>query len=142
MTTHADCPALVGRNNSWQLAEYAGHATLHGLYDDLQTYVAEQLSAADSGLILDDTGFARREPPPPECSASTPATAGAARAFPAAPLACGARHLCIRAGLWRASAGVPASAPVIAVAAPETPLDEPAFIISQGRGVTRLPKAR
>lgn len=61
----------VGRKNSWQLAEYAGHATPHGLQhllchsrwdtgglrDDLQAYVAEQLGTPDGVLILDDTGF-------------------------------------------------------------------------------------
>lgn len=64
----------VGRKNSWQLAEYAGHATPHGLQhvlshsrwdadglrDDLQAYVAEQLGYADSVLILDDTGFVKK----------------------------------------------------------------------------------
>jgi SRSO17 transposase len=64
----------VGRKNSWQLAEYAGHATPHGLQhllshsrwdadglrDDLQAYVAEQLGTADGVLILDDTGFVKK----------------------------------------------------------------------------------
>ncbi|MFJ5680628.1 transposase [Streptomyces sp. NPDC093097] len=60
----------VGRNNSWQLAEYAGHATPHSLQhllsrsrwdaDGLQTHVADQLGHADSVLILDDTGFVKK----------------------------------------------------------------------------------
>jgi len=61
----------VGRKNSWQLAEYAGHPALHGLQhllswsrwdadavrDDLQAYVAEQLGHPDGALIIVDTGF-------------------------------------------------------------------------------------
>ena len=64
----------VGRKNSWQLAEYAGHATPHGLQhllshsrwdadglrDDLQAYAAEQLGHTDGVLILDDTGFVKK----------------------------------------------------------------------------------
>ncbi|GAB2473909.1 IS701 family transposase [Streptomyces incanus] len=64
----------VGRKNSWQLAEYAGHTTPHGLQhllshsrwdadglrDDLQAYVAEQLGTPDGVLILDDTGFVKK----------------------------------------------------------------------------------
>ncbi|MEU6657172.1 transposase [Streptomyces sp. NPDC046900] len=52
----------VGRKNSWQLAEYAGHATPDGLQhllsksrwdaDDLQAYVTEQLDEADGVLIV------------------------------------------------------------------------------------------
>jgi SRSO17 transposase len=51
----------VGRKSSWQPAEYAGHATPHGLQhllshsrwdtdglrDDLQAYVADQLGMPD-----------------------------------------------------------------------------------------------
>ncbi|MFF8036241.1 IS701 family transposase [Streptomyces sp. NPDC016626] len=57
-----------------QLAEYAGHATPHGLQhllshsrwdadalrDDLQAYVAEQLGHQQGVLILDDTGFVKK----------------------------------------------------------------------------------
>ncbi|MFE5406787.1 IS701 family transposase [Streptomyces sp. NPDC056580] len=64
----------VGRKNSWQLAEYAGHATPHGLQhllshsrwdadglrDDLQAYIAEQLGTQNGVLILDDTGFVKK----------------------------------------------------------------------------------
>ncbi|WP_260328719.1 transposase [Streptomyces sp. Ag109_O5-1] len=64
----------VGRKNSWQLAEYAGHATPHGLQhllchsrwdtdglrDDLQAYVAEQLGTPEGVLVLDDTGFVKK----------------------------------------------------------------------------------
>ncbi|MFF3141527.1 transposase [Streptomyces sp. NPDC057927] len=64
----------VGRKNSGQLAEYAGHATPHGLQhllshsrwdaegmcDHLQAYVAEQLGCADGVWILDDTDFVRK----------------------------------------------------------------------------------
>ncbi|WP_455712795.1 IS701 family transposase [Streptomyces canus] len=64
----------VGRKNSWQLAEYAGHCTpdrlqrlLNGarwdadeLRDDLQHYVAERLGEPDGILILDDTGFLKK----------------------------------------------------------------------------------
>ncbi|MET9686832.1 transposase [Streptomyces coeruleorubidus] len=64
----------VARKNSWQLAEYAGHATPDGLQhllagacwqadelrDDVQDYVAEQLGAPDGVLIVDDTGFLKK----------------------------------------------------------------------------------
>ncbi|WP_247697557.1 transposase, partial [Streptomyces sp. b94] len=64
----------VGRKNSWQLAEHAGHATPHGLQnllnrarwnpddvrDDLQEYVAERLGGPDGVLIVDDTGFLKK----------------------------------------------------------------------------------
>lgn len=64
----------VGRKNSWQLAEHAGHATPHGLQhmlsrarwnpddirDDLQNLVAEGLGGPDGVLIVDDTGFLRK----------------------------------------------------------------------------------
>lgn len=64
----------VGRKNSRQLAEYAGHATPYGLQhllshsrwdaeglrDDLRAYVAEQLGCADGVLMLDDTGFVKK----------------------------------------------------------------------------------
>ncbi|GAA1017598.1 hypothetical protein GCM10009564_55380 [Streptomyces thermogriseus] len=64
----------VGRKNSWQLAEYAGHATPDGLQhllsrsrwdadevrDDLQAYVAEQLGEKNGVLIVDDTGFVKK----------------------------------------------------------------------------------
>ncbi|WP_217562623.1 IS701 family transposase [Streptomyces sp. GbtcB6] len=64
----------VGRKNSWQLAEYAGHTgpyglqhllswsrwDVDGLRDDLQEYVAEQLGAPDGVLIVDDTGFIKK----------------------------------------------------------------------------------
>jgi len=64
----------VGRKNSWQLAEFAGHAAPHALQhllswacwdadqvrDDLQTYVAEQLGTTDGVLIIDDTGFVKK----------------------------------------------------------------------------------
>jgi SRSO17 transposase len=64
----------VGRKNSWQLAEYAGHATPHGLQhllshsrwdadglrEDLQAYVGEQLGQSNGVLILDDTGFVKK----------------------------------------------------------------------------------
>jgi SRSO17 transposase len=61
----------VGRKNSWQLAEFAGHPAPHRLQhllagarwqaddvrDVLQNYIAEQLGTADGVLIIDDTGF-------------------------------------------------------------------------------------
>jgi SRSO17 transposase len=64
----------VGRKNSWQLAEHAGHPTPYGLQrllswcqwdpdeirDDLQTYVAERLGRPDGVLIVDDTGFIKK----------------------------------------------------------------------------------
>ncbi|MFD5271557.1 IS701 family transposase [Streptomyces sp. NPDC058335] len=64
----------VGRKNSWQLAEHAGHATPDGLQrllsrcrwdpdeirDDLQAYVAERLGADGGVLIIDDTGFVKK----------------------------------------------------------------------------------
>jgi hypothetical protein len=64
----------VGRKNSWQLAEHAGHATPYGLQrllswcqrdpdeirDDLRDYVAERLGQQDGVLIVDDTGFIKK----------------------------------------------------------------------------------
>ncbi|GAA2593052.1 IS701 family transposase [Streptomyces axinellae] len=64
----------VGRKNSWQLAEFAGHSTPDGLQhplaksrweadeirDDLQGYVAEHLGADDGILIIDGTGFVKK----------------------------------------------------------------------------------
>ncbi|MFI6661475.1 IS701 family transposase [Streptomyces sp. NPDC050523] len=64
----------VGRKNSWQLAEYAGHSGPYGLQhllswsrwdadglrDDLQDYVAERLGMPDGVLIVDDTGFIKK----------------------------------------------------------------------------------
>ncbi|MEU1436479.1 IS701 family transposase [Streptomyces sp. NPDC005786] len=64
----------MGRKNSWQLAEFAGHSTPDGLQhllaksrweadeirDDLQGYVAEHLGADDGILIIDDTGFVKK----------------------------------------------------------------------------------
>ncbi|WP_443034431.1 IS701 family transposase [Streptomyces sp. BE303] len=64
----------VGRKNSWQLAEYAGHQAPHGLQhllagsrwdadevrDDLQAYAAEQLGSPDGVFIIDDTGFVKK----------------------------------------------------------------------------------
>jgi SRSO17 transposase len=57
----------VGRRNSWQLAEYAGNATPHGLQhllshsrwdadglrDDLQAYIAGQLGTPNGVLIFE-----------------------------------------------------------------------------------------
>lgn len=64
----------VGRKNSWQIAEQAGHDTPYGLQrllswcqwdpdevrDDLQDYVAERLGQPDGVLIVDDTGFLKK----------------------------------------------------------------------------------
>ncbi|RKE22140.1 SRSO17 transposase [Streptomyces sp. TLI_171] len=64
----------VGRKNSWQLAEFAGHPAPHRLQhllaracwsadevrDDLQAYIGEQLGATDGVLIIDDTGFVKK----------------------------------------------------------------------------------
>lgn len=64
----------VGRKNSWQVAEYAGHGTPDGLQrllnssawdpdlvrDDLRAYVAERLGERGGVLILDDTGFIKK----------------------------------------------------------------------------------
>ncbi|MFF7987356.1 IS701 family transposase [Streptomyces sp. NPDC007901] len=64
----------VGRKNSWQLAEHAGHRTPAGLQhllsracwnpdevrDDLQEYVAERLGDTAGVLIIDDTGFIKK----------------------------------------------------------------------------------
>jgi SRSO17 transposase len=64
----------VGRKNSWQIAEYAGHGTPHGLQrllsscqwdpdqirDDLQDYVAARLGQPGGVLIVDDTGFLKK----------------------------------------------------------------------------------
>src|SRR5687768_402695 len=62
------------RKNSWQLAEVAGNATPYGiqhllgranwdaeaLRDDLREYVIEHLADAQSGLIVDETGFIKK----------------------------------------------------------------------------------
>ncbi|MEY9849722.1 SRSO17 transposase [Streptacidiphilus sp. BW17] len=64
----------VGRKNSWQLAEFAGHPAPHRLQhllaracwnadevrDDLQTYLAEQLGTPEGVLIIDDTSFVKK----------------------------------------------------------------------------------
>ncbi|OIJ85743.1 transposase [Streptomyces sp. MUSC 14] len=64
----------VGRKNSWQLAEHAGHHTPAGLQhllsracwnpdevrDDLQEYVAEKVGDTAGVLIIDDTGFIKK----------------------------------------------------------------------------------
>lgn len=66
----------VGRKNSWQLAEFAGHPTPDGLQhlfaksrweadgirDDLQGYVADHLGTDDGILIVDDIGFVKKGP--------------------------------------------------------------------------------
>ncbi len=65
----------VGRKNSWQLAEYAGHGAPHGFQnllnrarwdadavrDDVQAYVAERLGEPDGVLVIDETGFLLRD---------------------------------------------------------------------------------
>ncbi|MET8676381.1 IS701 family transposase [Streptomyces sp. NPDC004647] len=64
----------VGRKNSWQLAEHAGHGTPHGFQnllnrarwdadevrDDVQAYVAERLGEEDGVLVIDETGFLKK----------------------------------------------------------------------------------
>ncbi|MCX5355841.1 transposase [Streptomyces mirabilis] len=64
----------MGRKDSWQLAEHAGHPTPAGLQhllgracwspdevrDDLQEYVADRLGDPTGVLIIDDTGCAPR----------------------------------------------------------------------------------
>jgi SRSO17 transposase len=64
----------VGRKNSWQLAEHAGHSGPHGLQnllnrarwdadevrDDVQAYVAERLGEEDGVLVIDETGFLKK----------------------------------------------------------------------------------
>jgi len=74
----------VGRKNSWQLAEFAGHPTPDGLQhllgksrweadlirDDLQGYVAEHLGTDEGILIIDDPDSSKTAPPPPGCNGS------------------------------------------------------------------------
>ncbi|MBA4867397.1 IS701 family transposase, partial [Streptomyces sp. PSKA54] len=64
----------VGRKNSWQLAEYAGHSAPHGFQnllnrarwdadavrDDVQAYVADRLGEPDGVLVIDETGFLKK----------------------------------------------------------------------------------
>src|SRR5215472_16129064 len=64
----------VERKNGWQLAEHLGESGPQGMQrllnaadwdadavrDDLQTYVIEQLGAADGVLIVDETGFVKK----------------------------------------------------------------------------------
>lgn len=64
----------VGRKNSWQLAEYAGHSAPHGFQnllnraqwdadavrDDVQAYVAERFGEPDGVLVIDETGFLKK----------------------------------------------------------------------------------
>src|SRR5512147_2630285 len=64
----------VERRTSWQLAEYAGHATpyafqhvlgranweVEGLRDEVRTYVYEHLHASDDALVIDETGFLKQ----------------------------------------------------------------------------------
>ncbi|MFI0908810.1 IS701 family transposase [Streptomyces sioyaensis] len=67
--------AAVERKNGWQLAEYAGHRGPAGFQhllngaswdadavrDDLSQYVAERLGTPDGVLIVDDTGFLKKD---------------------------------------------------------------------------------
>ena len=64
----------VERRNSWQLAEYAGHATpyafqhvlgranwdVEGVRDQVRAFVYEHLHAADDALVIDETGFLKQ----------------------------------------------------------------------------------
>jgi hypothetical protein len=64
----------VSRKNGWQLAEYAGHATSHGLQrlpagstwdadamrDDVRDFVAKRLGEPNGVLIIDNTGFIKK----------------------------------------------------------------------------------
>lgn len=66
--------AQVGRKNTWQIAEYVGHATPDGLQhllaravwdpekvrDTVRDYVVEHLGAPDGVLIVDETGFVKK----------------------------------------------------------------------------------
>lgn len=66
--------AQVGRKNTWQIAEYVGHATPDGLQhllaravwdpekvrDELRDYVTGHLGADDGVLIVDETGFIKK----------------------------------------------------------------------------------
>src|SRR5947209_4434433 len=66
--------AQVGRKNTWQIAEFAGHATPDGLQrllaravwdpermrDEVRDYVVEHLGAVDGVLIVDETGFVKK----------------------------------------------------------------------------------
>ena len=66
--------AQVGRKNTWQIAEYVGHATPDGLQrllaravwdpervrDEVRDYAAEHLGAEDGVLIVDETGFIKK----------------------------------------------------------------------------------
>ena len=67
--------APVERKNGWQLAEAAGDATPDGMQellsrvrwdadavrDDLRVYVGEHLSAPGGVLVLDETGFLKKD---------------------------------------------------------------------------------
>jgi hypothetical protein len=67
--------APVGRKNGWQLAEFAGHRTpdgpqrllngatwdADGVRDDLQSYVAQCLGEDGGVLVIDDTGFVKKD---------------------------------------------------------------------------------
>ncbi len=64
----------VGRKNSWQLTEHAGHNSPHGLQnllnrarwdadeirDDVQAYVAERLGEDGGVLVIAETGFLKK----------------------------------------------------------------------------------
>jgi SRSO17 transposase len=64
----------VGRKNSWQLAEHAGHATPDrfqrllaravwdpaAVRDEARDYVFEHLGGPDGVLIVDETGFIKK----------------------------------------------------------------------------------
>ena len=64
----------VKRRNSWQLAEYAGHATpyafqhvlgranwdVEGVRDEVCSYVYAHLQATDDALVIDETGFLKQ----------------------------------------------------------------------------------
>jgi DDE superfamily endonuclease len=67
--------SVVERKNSWQLAEVAGNSTPYGIQhllgranwdadavrDDLRGYVVEHLADDESILIVDETGFIKKE---------------------------------------------------------------------------------
>lgn len=119
----------VGRKNSWQLAEFAGHSTPDGLQhllaksrweadeirDDLQGYVAEHLGAGDGVLIIGDTGFVKKGITSAGVQRQYSGTAGACISITARCRGVGATMRCdcgyVRSGLGRGFEGEVRSVP-------------------------------
>jgi SRSO17 transposase len=85
--------AVLERKNGWTLAEQAGEIVpdgmqrllrsadwdVDGVRDDVRGYAVERLGDPGGVLIVDETGFVKKEPGRPGCSGSTPGPPGGPR---------------------------------------------------------------